>query len=315
MLGVEGYGSDSDSDTDAPKAQPVPVVKLAPATQKKAGLSFPPPNAAASSSKPSSGLSLPAPKKKAPKKIAIGLPALSAGDDGDDTLDDQPPSKKPRIELGSGSSLFSMLPAPKNKNPVPPAPERVLGGGRGPGLVFNTGTKRSAARATVEDAEDEDEESEGAAANVAPFSNSILEEVTEQIVKPKKPPAALPFLPPSLAKGKANVSTEDRPSISKVASAKAANSAPLVDFFSLGAQQLVGTGLCAWLTPSACRVFVVVIFRIVNSAGCFDIFAQTRRKYILRSTNRGLCSTRANTKRPLPRLLHASVWQLGSIRR
>lgn len=267
MLGVEGYGSGDDSDDETQQTKPV---SPPPAVQRKFGLSLPPPNAA-SSSKSSSGLSLPAPKKKAPKKIAIGLPTLSSEKDDDDTFDDGPPAKKPRIELGAGSSsLFSMLPAPKNKNPVPAAQERVLGGGRGPGLVFNTGTKRSAAQATVEDVEDEDEDGDRTAPKLAPLSSSILEEVTEEIPAPKKPAAALPFIPPSLAKGKANVSTEDRPTISKATAAKAAavNCAPAVDFFSLGApSESVRRGSLE-LTHVRCLRFVVVLKHITVSSLC-----------------------------------------------
>lgn len=235
MLGVEGYGSDSDSDNENTQTTPLqtPSAPKSSVTQKKNGLSLPPPSGASSSTKAPSSLSLPAPKKKGPKKIAIGLPTISSGNDDQDSLDDLPPAKKPRIETGAGSSLFSMLPAPKNKNLIPAAQERVLGGGRGPGLVFNTSVKRSMGQTTVEDAE-EDDEGGGVATNVAPFSSSILEEVTEQKVEPRRPTATLPFLPPSLAKGKANVSTEDRPTMSKATAAKAANLTPAVDFFSLG---------------------------------------------------------------------------------
>ncbi|KAH7921735.1 hypothetical protein BV22DRAFT_707114 [Leucogyrophana mollusca] len=95
MLGIEDYGSGSDSDHEP---QPAP--------------------------KP----------KRAPKKIAIELPALPTADD-----DDAPPAKKQRRTAPAGSSaLLSLLPAPKQSTaPTPaPAPERVLGAGTGPGLVF-----------------------------------------------------------------------------------------------------------------------------------------------------------------------------------
>lgn len=227
MLGVEGYGSDSDDETPQTPALPPPRAAAPP---QKTGLALPTPSAAASSS--STGLSLPAPKKRVPKKIAIGLPTLSADNDNDNTLDDQPPTKKPRIGMGAGSSLLlSMLPAPKNKNPTAPSQERMLGGGRGPGLVFNTGVRKAPVSTTVEDVDDEDEDA--APKNAAPLSSSILEEVTDK-VEFKKPASTIPFLPPSLAKGKANISTEDRPTMSKVTAARAANPAPAVDFFSLG---------------------------------------------------------------------------------
>jgi proline-rich protein PRCC len=223
MLGVEGYGSDSDSDTETQVSATTPA-----ATLTKTGLTLPPP---ASGSKTSSSLGLPPPKKKAPKKIAIGLPSLSNDDnDHDDTLNDGPPAKKPRIEPGGGSStLFSMLPAPKNKNPVP---ERVLGSGKGRGLVFNTGTKRPATQATVEDVEEEPAHS-----NVAPLSSSILEEDITAKEREKPQPSAVPFLPSSVARGKANVSTEDRPTVYKAPPTK--HAAPAVDFFSLGAYRFL----------------------------------------------------------------------------
>ena len=226
MLGVEGYGSDSDSDNDTSTATiQTPLTAKPAAAQKKTGLSLPPP---ASGSKTSSSLSLPVPKKKAPKKIAIGLPELSNDNERRDDSDDMPPAKKPRIEMGAGSSsLFSMLPAPKNKDPIP---ERVLGGGKGPGLVFNTGVKRPPKQATVEDVEEEHEEN--AHTNLAPLSGSILEDATPIPQAASSKSAAVPFLPPSLARGKANVSTEDRPTLPK---ARPTPAAPAVDFFSLGA--------------------------------------------------------------------------------
>jgi proline-rich protein PRCC len=233
MLGVEGYGSDSDSETETITVSTIPAPSSTPATKpaSKPGLALPPPSA--STSKASTGLALPAPKKKAPKKIAIGLPSLPSAHDNDEP-DNRPPAKKPRLEAGAGASaLLSMLPAPKNKNPVPQQQERVLGGGRGPGLVFNTGSRAGAGAksAKVEDAEDEDEDG---GANEAPRGNGILEDVeeAEQKVETKKT-SALPFLPPSLAKGKANISTEEQFSLPRSAAA-VPPAAPAADFFSLG---------------------------------------------------------------------------------
>ncbi|KAI0690029.1 mitotic checkpoint regulator, MAD2B-interacting-domain-containing protein [Cytidiella melzeri] len=226
MLGVEGYGSDSDGEdeTTVPLTQPSTSTAKPPTAQKKTGLSLLPPASAASGSKALSGLSLPAPKKRAPKKIAIGLPALSHGNEDDSALDDEPPAKKARIEMGAGSSsLFSMLPAPKNANPVP---ERVLGGGKGRGLVFHTGVKPSTTQVTIEDVEEDAHEH--TPVNLAPLSNSILEDAPPPM--PSKL-AAAPFRPPSLVRGKANINTEDRPTLPKVSTVKPA--APTVDFFSL----------------------------------------------------------------------------------
>ena len=113
-----------------------------------------------------------------------------------------------------------MLPAPKNKAPVLPAPERVLGGGRGPGLVFNAHSKNPRT-ATVEDAEDED-----GVERHEPAVNTAEDEGAGK-------PASIPLLPPHLARGKANVSVEERHELPKAAR-HAASSAPTVDFFSLG---------------------------------------------------------------------------------
>lgn len=232
MLGVEDYGSDNESDNEtqvtqsAPKASSSLLAKLPPPS-KKSSFSLPPPSNAATStstSKSSNGLNLPAPKsKKAPKKITIGLPTLPADSSKDEDVDDQPPAKKPRIESGAGkSALLSMLPAPKNKTPV--APERVLGGGQGPGLVFKTASRRPQA-ATVEAVDDEDDEESSARMDNLPSTNDrILEEKS----------AAIPFLPPSLMKGKANISVEDKPELPRSVRTHT-SSAPTVDFFSLGA--------------------------------------------------------------------------------
>lgn len=203
MLGIEGYGSDSDNSSDneiaAPQPPSKPASSLTAKPTKRSTFSLPAPTAGSSS-----GLSLPAPKKKARKKITIGLPELSKDDELED---DRPPAKKPRLESGAGKSgLLAMLPAPKNKAPVPAPAERVLGGGRGPGLVFHTGP--STRKATVVDAEDAEEEEESTNGHAPPTGDALLEEIK---VEEKKSESAV-FLPPHLRKGKANVSTEERPS-------------------------------------------------------------------------------------------------------
>lgn len=230
MLGVEGYGSDSDNASDSETTPQVStttssasITSRLPAPAKKSTFALPPPASSASSSKASSGLALPPPKtRKAPKKIAIGLPSLSKDDDRTSDTDDRPPTKKARLESGAGASgLLSMLPAPKNKAPIAPAAERVLGGGRGPGLVFKAAPSAAARTATVEDAEDSDGETERR--DVLDSSHtSILEEKVE-----KK--ASIPFMPTSVARGKANVSVEEKHS-----APVSRPSAPAVDFFSLG---------------------------------------------------------------------------------
>ncbi|KAF7304910.1 hypothetical protein MKEN_01205300 [Mycena kentingensis (nom. inval.)] len=143
-LGLGGYGSDSDNESDH---------EVAPA---RAGVSKTVPAA-------------PLTKKRAPKKITIGLPALVA-DERDDLDDDRPPAKKARLETGAGrSSLLSMLPAPKEKNPALPPPQRTLGGGAAPALTFTA-------------------------------SGSETQ---------KEADSAIAFRPASLAKGRTNVSVEE----------------------------------------------------------------------------------------------------------
>ncbi|KAG0707695.1 mitotic checkpoint regulator, MAD2B-interacting-domain-containing protein [Suillus ampliporus] len=196
MLGIEDYGSDVDSDNETP---PTKVTVLAPS--KSSGLSLPPPKSSGSLS-----LSLPPPtnaKTKRPKKIEITLPSLPSHDS--DT-DDRPPAKKPRITSSKGagtSSLLNMLPAPTQPLPVKTKkdkqPERMLGGGNGPGLVFRAPT------IVQEDGEGDGEEAQE---------------------------ASISFLPPSLKKGKSNVALDREdsrpPALPKV------SSAPTVNFFSLG---------------------------------------------------------------------------------
>lgn len=235
MLGVEGYGSDSDNGSDTETTQQTSstpqhsslTAKLPAPAAKKSTFSLPPPTA--SSSKASSSFSLPPPKtKKVPKKIAIGLPSLPKESDGDvSDSDDRPAAKKPRLDSGAGASaLLSMLPAPKNAAPVPAAPERVLGGGRGPGLVFKTASNRQARTTTVEDVEEDAEDPEETNDTLGPSHSSILEEKVA-----KKPP--LPFMPTSVSRGKANVSVEEKHAAP--ISRPAVSAAPAVDFFSLGA--------------------------------------------------------------------------------
>ncbi|KAJ8584940.1 hypothetical protein M405DRAFT_884084 [Rhizopogon salebrosus TDB-379] len=194
MLGIEDYGSDVESDNEGSSIkQPLPPAPAAPS--KTSGLSLPPPRSSGSSS-----LSLPPPtstKTKRPKKIEISLPSLPSHDP--DT-DDRPPAKKPRITSSKGagsSSLLNMLPAPTQPLPVKAKnkePERVLGGGGGPGLVFH-------APASVQE---DSEEANGVSTS---------------------------FLPPSLKKGKFNIALDREDSKPQVL--PKVSSAPAVDFFSL----------------------------------------------------------------------------------
>ncbi|KDQ60779.1 hypothetical protein JAAARDRAFT_67213 [Jaapia argillacea MUCL 33604] len=225
MLGIEDYGSDEEDDNEVkPSTQSNQTVKpLAvklPPTSKKSTFSLPAPTKEASTS---SGIALPPKAKKPPKKIAIGLPDLPSDDD-DDLKDDRPPAKKQRLGSGVGrSSLLAMLPAPKQKGPPQPVQsERVLGGGRGPGLVFTDHASRT----------------------VTAPSPTVIEEVAYEGVEDQAPSVqdqvdstpSLAFLPPHLVKGKPNISTEGPPKAKvKANPAPAPKPALAIDFFSLGA--------------------------------------------------------------------------------
>jgi proline-rich protein PRCC len=185
---VDAYGSDNSDNSDN---EYTPQSSSSPQKKKSTSLSLPTPSNPSTSGS-SIAVALPAPKsKKAPKKIAIGLPSLPKDEctkeDGDETR----PAKRPRTEArGAGSStLFSMLPAPKLATPAKAAPERVLGSGKGPGLVFNNLPSRKAEDAS-ETTFNGDQE-------------SILE-TTENEQFP-----SLPFMPASVRKGKANISLEE----------------------------------------------------------------------------------------------------------
>ncbi|KAK0210784.1 mitotic checkpoint regulator, MAD2B-interacting-domain-containing protein [Desarmillaria ectypa] len=187
MLGLEDYGSGSESDGET---------ETKPQTSSSTNSQSLKPQFKTTSS---SIITLPPPRTK--KRIAIALPSLkSVKDDDEETEIPRPVAKKPRLESGAGaSSLMSMLPAPKQKNPVPAPTERVLGGGMGQALSFNV-----------------------------PPSAPPADEVES-----KAPAPSIPFLPPSLAKGRSNISLEeDRPTARPAARTAPA---PALDFFSLGA--------------------------------------------------------------------------------
>ncbi|KAJ7111553.1 mitotic checkpoint regulator, MAD2B-interacting-domain-containing protein [Mycena crocata] len=203
-LGLGDYGSDSehgdDSDNEATVSPPLKAPKSAPTTASKMALPYPK-------------------QKRGLKKITIGLPTLNpVDDDGDDLKDERPAAKKPRLEAGAGmSSLVSMLPAPKQKNPVLPPPERVLGGGSGPGLIFNTSrpaAKETSTTASTVESEPQSENAEPSTASSTAFS----------------------FRPPSLAKGRTNISLEEGATKAPPRTAVKVSPTPAVDFFSLGAK-------------------------------------------------------------------------------
>lgn len=198
---VDAYGSDnSDDEQTSPSRSP-------PRPNKPTSLSFPPSHSSASGS---SSLSLPTPKvKRAPKKIAIDLPALPKDNDSEDVR----PAKKPRTDSrGAGSSaLFSKLPAPKKAAPVVKAvPERILGGGKGPGLVFN-----SAPSQRTQDTSE--------------LSSNVDLGDSPEVTEVEQSASSLPFTPASVRRGKANVSLED-PSSEKAPGPSSAGGA---DIFSL----------------------------------------------------------------------------------
>lgn len=194
-MGLVEYGSGSDNSDD----EETPIVKAPQKAEDKAKQ----------------------PAKRAPKKIAIGLPALSKRpqEDDEDDKKGEPAEKKPRLGAGR-SSLLGMLPTPKQTKPIQPQqPQRVLGGGSGPGLVFNT--SRPAQSSDTYD---------------APVQSEVHDEEPEQD-EPSADPASSRsslLVPPSLQKRRPNVSLEETPTV-RAPPKPAVSSAPAVDFFSLGA--------------------------------------------------------------------------------
>ncbi|TRM56217.1 mitotic checkpoint regulator, MAD2B-interacting-domain-containing protein [Schizophyllum amplum] len=228
-LGLEGYGSGSDSDSDVEATPAMPTNKRpAPQSPSSSKLALPPPKA----SQPRTGT----------RKVKIGLPSLKpVADDEDDFESEKPPAKKPRLTPGAGgkSALLSMLPAPKEKNPKPPAPERVLGGGRGQGLVFHT---RSSTSAVDVEADDADEQS----ASVPPPAAS--HSAPEPTPSASAPPSM--FMPTSLKKGRANISLEEHGVSRSTAKPPVIPAAPVVDFFSLGSTSRTGAPSTSATSPS-----------------------------------------------------------------
>lgn len=204
MLGIEDYGSGSDQDSDNEiTSKPV-----------QSSFTLPAPK--------SSNTYLPPKPRRAPKKITISLPNLPPPKRCEEEDDDERPAvKRPRREVSAGrSALLSMLPAPKEKAPVSIAPERVLGGGKGPGLVFGR------SRPDVVSSE---------------FVDSQLDEETTVSAGVHSDPAlrasaaSLPSIPPSLKKGRANISVDDEKPKVQSQPIISREVAPVVDFFSLGA--------------------------------------------------------------------------------
>lgn len=205
---VDAYGSDNSENSGD---EYTPQSHSSTQKNKSTSLSLP---ASSHSSRPEpSNLALPAPKvKKGPKKIAIDLPAIPKDDSANHDNDEARPAKKPRTDTrGAGSSaLFSKLPAPKSAAPVKSTPERILGSGKGLGLVFNNPLPQR-----IQDASDTP-------------ANVDLEATLED----KDKSVSLPFTPASVRKGKANISLEE---FSSKITMKAPGPSPPVatDLFSL----------------------------------------------------------------------------------
>ena len=103
MLGIEDYGSDaSDTELDNNQTSQPDNKGRSLQTSSSNGLSLPPPKATSGP-----GLSLPPPKaKRAPKKIAIGLPSLPDPEKEEQEEDARPAAKKPRLEAGAGAGKW-----------------------------------------------------------------------------------------------------------------------------------------------------------------------------------------------------------------
>ena len=178
---VDAYGSDNSDGSDdecAPQTSTKP--------NKSLSRSLPVPSNPSASGP--SNLPVPAPKPKKPKKIAIDLPAFTKDVSSEYGEDEARPAKRLRTEArGVGSSaLFSMLPAPKSAAPVKEAPERILGSGKGPGLVFHE-PRPQMTKAMPSITSNDDV--------------AVVEQETEEV--------HLPFIPVSVKKGKANISLEE----------------------------------------------------------------------------------------------------------
>jgi proline-rich protein PRCC len=110
---------------------------------------------------------------------------------------------------GAGSSaLFSKLPAPKLAAPVKAAPERILGSGKGPGLIFNNASSQKTQ-------------------DTSRLSSNVDLQDTLDVMEEQ--PMSLPFMPASVRKGKLNVSLED----SSLEKAPGPSPLAIADLFSL----------------------------------------------------------------------------------
>ncbi|KAG9313349.1 mitotic checkpoint regulator, MAD2B-interacting-domain-containing protein [Chiua virens] len=281
MLGIEDYGSDVESGDEptlkTTETQPastfVAPFETTPSHFKvissSSSLSLPPSSSFTSGTSTASGTA--APKQKRTKKIAINLPSLPPTEADDD---DSPPAKKPRITSNGGnagagmSSLLGMLPAPKQPVPViEKKQERVLGGGGGPGLVFRTSKIDSEAQ--YHDTADEPytETSHGGETDIGG------DEPVDSFA------SSTSFLPPSLKKGRTNVSLENEGPSKRPPTQSQKSAAPPVDFFSLGTNtpparstpaSLMSSASTATSAPSTSCTRVVLVFYLFRSCH-FDL--------------------------------------------
>ncbi|KAF9533026.1 mitotic checkpoint regulator, MAD2B-interacting-domain-containing protein, partial [Crepidotus variabilis] len=203
MLGLDNYGSDSDT---SPPATPNITAKTT------------------NSAKPTNKV-----QKLSKKKITFAIPSISAPKDEDATVEqdneDEPPSKKRKTGAGA-SSLLTMLPTPKSKNPTS-APQRVLGGGSGPGLNFRQSKAQTFSAPEFDTLEPESE-----------FTSEMPDS------EPELSTSSMLFRPTSVGKGRKNISIEEHnvnQAVAKPPPAKPANSAPAVDFFSLASSYASST--------------------------------------------------------------------------
>lgn len=215
-LGIEDYGSDSENDSGNETTTTGPATRSGIVPGVTLSASLPPTSSASNTLLPH--------VKRSAKKITIGIPRLSTikHDGVDGTEDERPVAKRPRLEAGAGiSSLTSMLPAPKQKITHATPPERVLGAGRGKGLIFNTSRPPASQDQT------------SASGDYGDLKQEMLQPAEDQFPVPVTDTAAtlLPFLPLSVGNKRPNISVDEKPDSQAVAQRI---KAPVVDFFSLG---------------------------------------------------------------------------------
>lgn len=210
MLGLDDYGSGSESESEktSRSVRPTPAQTQVKKQPVVAGAKLRP--------------------NRVTKKITIGLPSLSSTNDDRDNLEEseKPTAKRRKVEGGAGgSSLFSMLPAPKQTAySAPSAPQRVLGGGQKPGLVFHT---RPSESSTPFDPHEFSDEPTSSFIKLKPEPTSLALESGEGTS------SLLAMLPPSVARGRPNLSLEEVGLKKPATKSTTLKVEPTVDHFSL----------------------------------------------------------------------------------